>query len=210
MIDLFDGSEDSLRKWHGDGFHLEGGELLSTGNDMRLLWYPESFADFALHLEFRIFDAVHHNSGVFVRFPDNPADPIWGAVRDGFEIQIDDVARGDQHKDFYGIYPEPDGLYKNRTGAIYKIPAGDRIWHEGRNDVALQHYTPGPPLVPGKWHAFDITVTGDDYAVWLDGKPTTRFTNTDPGRGRSPGLVGIQSYPGSTVAWRKISARRLA
>ena len=42
----------------------------------------------------------------------------------GFEVQIDDNARGDSSKDFYGIKPEPDGMFKNRTGAIYKIQAG--------------------------------------------------------------------------------------
>ena len=52
---------------------------------------------------------------------------------------------------FYGIRPEPDGLYKNRTGAIYKIQAGDRIWHQDRNEPAVQDYRPCPPLVPGVW-----------------------------------------------------------
>ena len=40
-----------------------------------------------------------------------------------------DNARGDVTKDYYGRRPEPDGLFKNRTGAIYKIPAGDLIVH---------------------------------------------------------------------------------
>ena len=34
---------------------------------------------------------------------------------------MDDNALGDSGKDFYGIKPEPNGLYKNRTGAIYKF-----------------------------------------------------------------------------------------
>jgi hypothetical protein len=33
---------------------------------------------------------------------------------------------GDSSKDFYGIRPERDGLYKNRTGAISKIQAVER------------------------------------------------------------------------------------
>ena len=54
-------------------------------------------------------------------------NPAWTAVFSGFEVQIDDNARGDVTKDYYGRRPEPDGLWKNRTGAIYKIPAGDLI-----------------------------------------------------------------------------------
>ena len=57
------------------------------------------------------------------------SNPAWKPVIAGFEVQIDDNARGDSSKDFYGIRPEPNGLFKNRTGAIYKIQAGDRVWH---------------------------------------------------------------------------------
>ena len=92
----------------------------------------------------RIFDGLRHNSGVFLRLrhPQEPVsaalrarafadgapidkNPAWTAVYSGFEVQIDDTARGDVSKDFYGRHPEPDGLWKNRTGAIYKTPAGD-------------------------------------------------------------------------------------
>ena len=125
-------------------------------------------------------------------------------------MQIDDNARGASKKDFYGIRPEPHGLYKNRTGAIYKIQAGDRIWHQSRNEPALQTYTPGPPLVPGVWFEYEIVVQGDQYDVFLtelqSGRRThtTSFTNTDSVRGRSPGCVGGQVYSGNTVAWRHI------
>ena len=35
---------------------------------------------------------------------------------------------------------------------------------------------------------------------------SSEFTsfNTDGERGRSPGLIGLQVYPGSTVAWRHV------
>ena len=52
--------------------------------------------------------------------------------------------------------PEPDGLFKNRTGAIYKIQAGDRVWHLNINEPAVQNYTPGPALVPGVWFEYEI------------------------------------------------------
>jgi hypothetical protein len=131
-------------------------------------------------------------------------------VISGFEVQIDDNAIGDSTKDFHGIRPEPDGLHKNRTGAIYKIQAGDRIWHQDRNEPAMQTYTPGPPLVPDVWFEYEIVVQGDDYTVFLtntrsgDRRQTTTFHNTDGDRGRVPGFIGVQVYPGSAVAWRHI------
>lgn len=128
----------------------------------------------------------------------------------GFEVQIDDTAAGDSTKDFYGIRPEPGGLFKNRTGAIYKIQAGDCIGHLNTNEPALQQYTPGPALAPGIWFEYEIGVQGDDYVVFLtnvqtgDRKRTTLFHNGDGERGRSPGFVGVQAYAGSVVAWRHI------
>src|SRR6267378_7271502 len=107
-----------------------------------------------IRLQFRMFDPAKHNSGVFLRFPRptlnlatpelnrrashevafDPGNPAWKPVIAGFEVQVDDNAIGDSTKDFYGIQPEPNGLFKNRTGAIYKIQAGDRIWHLNRNE----------------------------------------------------------------------------
>lgn len=81
--------------------------------------------------------------------------------------QIDDTAAGDSTKDFYGIRLEPPGKYKNRTGAIYKIQAGDRVWHLNFNEPAVQNYTPGPALVPNIWFEYEIVVQADDYTVFL-------------------------------------------
>ncbi|HSV16755.1 MAG TPA: family 16 glycoside hydrolase, partial [Tepidisphaeraceae bacterium] len=233
---LFDGTVGSFKKWQAagpsaQGFTLTRGELVSYGAaDFSLLYYAQqAFADFHLRLQFRVFDANNANSGVFVRFR-NPLErmptglrqradaehapvatnPAWSAVYSGFEVQIDDNARGDVNKDYYGRSPEPDGLYKNRTGAIYKIPAGDLIVHTGGHDAALQLYSPGPAVRPGVWMQYDIVVTGDHYEVILTdidmgvGVVTTVFDNTDAQRGVAPGYIGIQSYPGSPVAFRDI------
>jgi hypothetical protein len=233
---LFDGTDATFKKWRlagpagGGMFHLNG-ELVSYGDGgLRLFYYAaEQFGDFTLRLQFRIFDTANHNSGVFVRFPRptlgltdalkvrtsnepsfDPGNAAWKPVIAGFEVQIDDNARGDSRKDFYGIYPEPDGLFKNRTGAIYKIQAGDRVWHLNFNEPAAQNYTPGPPLVSGVWFEYEITVEGDDYAVFLtntqtgERTQTTKFHNADTDRGRAPGFIGVQAYAGSTVAWRHI------
>ena len=55
----------------GGGMLHANGEMVSYGDGgLRLFYYAtETFADFTLRLQFRIFDATKHNSGVFVRFP---------------------------------------------------------------------------------------------------------------------------------------------
>lgn len=237
---LFDGTTQTFAKWRlagpgGGGMLHINGEMVSYGDGgLRLFYYAtETFSDFTLRLQFKIFDTAKHNSGVFVRFPRptldlataelnrraanepafDPGNPAWKPVIAGFEVQVDDNAIGDGTKDFYGIRPEPNGLFKNRTGAIYKIQAGDRIWHLNMNEPAVQNYTPGPPLVPGAWFEYEIVVQGDDYSVFLtntqngDRRQTTSFHNTDGERGRAPGFIGVQAYSGNAVAWRHIRIR---
>jgi choline dehydrogenase-like flavoprotein len=241
---LFDGTVATFKKWQlagvansGQGFAFLNGELATYGSaDFSMLYYAfEAFDDFHLRLKFRVFDPANCNSGVFVRFRDPlsrlpdvlrqradaegaavATNPAWGAVFSGFEVQIDDNARGDVTKDYYGRRPEPDGLFKNRTGAIYKIPAGDLIIHTGGHDARIQQYTPGPPTRPGGWMQYDIVVTGNHYEVTLTDTGTgastltTVFDNTDTQRGiakingASAGFIGIQSYPNSPVAFRDI------
>ena len=234
---LFDGTAATFARWRlagpsGGGMAHINGEMVSYGDGgLRLFFYaPETFGDFTLRAQFKIFDPAKHNSSVFLRFPNpkldlatdelkrrasneaafDPNNPAWKPVISGFEVQVDDNAIGDSGKDFYGIRPEPNGLYKNRTGAIYKIQAGDRIWHLNTNEPAVQNYTPGPPLIPGIWFEYEIVVQGNDYTVFLtntqtgERKQTTSFHNTDTERGRSPGFIGMQAYSGNTVAWRHI------
>lgn len=74
----------------------------------------------------------------------------------------------------------------------------------------MQNYAPGPALVPGVWFELEIVVHGDDYTVFLTNTDsgqrtcTTTFQNSDAERGRAPGFVGLQAYPGNSVAWRHI------
>jgi hypothetical protein len=234
---LFDGTAATFKNWRlagppGGGMLHRNGEMVSYGDGgLRLFYYAvEKFGNFTLRLQFRISDVNAHNSGVFIRFPSptldladdelkrraglerafDPGNPAWKPVIAGFEIQIDDNAFGDSGKDFYGIKPEPNGLFKNRTGAIYKIQAGDRIWHLNTNEPAVQTYTPGPALVSGVWFEYEIVVQGDDYSVFLTNlqtgvrQQTTAFHNTDGERGRAPGFIGVQAYAGNTVMWRHI------
>ena len=84
----------------------------------------------------------------------------------GFEVQIDDNARGDSGKDFYGIRPEPDGLFKNRTGAIYKIQAGDRIWHLNSTSRPFKPTRLGPRSFPA---------SGSNTKSWCRATTTRSF-----------------------------------
>ncbi|MBW3591879.1 MAG: DUF1080 domain-containing protein, partial [Actinobacteria bacterium] len=135
---LFDGTAKSFKNWRlvgpagGGMLHVNGEMINYGGGGLRLFYYAiESFSDFILKAQFKVFHLTAHNSGVFVRFPRpnlelataelrrrateepafDPGNPAWKPVIAGFEVQIDDNARGDSGKDFYGIRPEPDGLF---------------------------------------------------------------------------------------------------
>jgi hypothetical protein len=224
---LFDGTARSFNTdWvrtspnDSNPFALIDGEIVTFGSgDFGLLYYRrQAFADFTLRLQFRVFDLMNHNSGVFVRFHDPALDPTaatlqrinnagdqanfarnraWSAVHSGFEIQIDDRA----------------GLRKHRTGAIYNIAAGDTA------EPNTQDYTAGPNLIPGRWYQYEIDVRGDRYTVTLTdldtmtSTQTADYTNPDPTRGvrmvntRPAGYIGLQSYSNAPVAFRRIELR---
>jgi hypothetical protein len=241
IVQLFDGKANSFKKWckvgpDGIGFSHLNGEMISYGTgSYSLLYYgPQTFTNFILKLEFQIFNLQNQNSGVFLRFADPlrelsadlasraaadgmdvKANPQFRPIFSGFEVQIDDNARGDQSKDFYGIKPEPDGKWKNRTGAIYKIPAGDYIWHLNQHEPKLQDYKVGPALVTGVWFSYEIKVDQNLYTVKLTNlqngtsETTTKFQNTDSKRGLPNGFVGLQAYPDSPVKYRNISIQPL-
>jgi hypothetical protein len=232
---LFDGTVESFRKWRRVGsssgsnteppcdFRYVDGQILTVGGgDHALFWYaPEAFSNFVLKLQFRVF-TTNANSGIFLRIRD-PRKPLpepikslaqrdldtynnlaWTAVHSGFEVQIDDAAP----------------LKKNRTGAIYDIPAGDP------GDAQLQTYQLGPPLIvrpwpdQAGWFEYEIRVLGPDYDVKLApmGGPktqTTLFNNGDTPRGvpasADPlsGFIALQSHNGSRVAFRNIQIKKL-
>lgn len=222
---LFDGTARTYNLWRriggGTNFALVDGRIITYGQgDFSLLYYTaETFADFVLRLKFMVSSASD-NSGVFVRFRDPllrqtaeilardagnniPGNKAWIAVHSGFEVQIDDLAR-------------PDGLDKNRTGAIYNVPTGSG------QTPGTQQYSAGPSLQPGTWYQYEIAVKYDSvakkdlYVVRLGAEgaslvQTTRFLNADAARALSPvkdstyGYIGLQSYSGSQLAFKEIS-----
>jgi hypothetical protein len=204
---LFDGTEMTFKNWHAVGrggfSRIDGLITTYPGDDLGLLYFaPKAFGEFVLRLQVRL-DTLDDNSGVFVRSRD-PRLPVpdrndpnvtyrydnqaWVAVHPGFEVQIDEQAR-------------PSGFDQNRTGAIYDISTGP--------NVGQQQYQRGPVLQQGAWNDFELEVNGNDYTVRLNGQQTTRFTNTDSFRGKSPaqdsryGYIGLQAHTGR-VAFRNI------
>lgn len=225
FTNLFDGTQKPatfFSEWlmaGGGGFKIVGRSLVAQpGNGIGLLYYtPKQYDNFTLRLDFCLphpHGNNNDNSGVFVRFrdprkavvpgtpgPDVPGNPATVAVDTGYEIQIDEEARGDTRKS------EPDGLFFNRTGAIYKVKTLGIA-------PGQQNYTNNQNLAPGIWHSYEIIVTDRTYVVKLNGQPATKFTadQTDPNekfRGRKKsedadsGFFGLQVHTG-TVAFANI------
>ena len=219
---LFDGSDTTFGRWlmAGQGtFALVDGQLIAQpGGEIGLLYYAtKQFGDFVLRVQFMLPRPTgdrNDNSGVFVRFRDprlprkEGADPYanqaYIGVDTGFEIQIDEEARGNKTL----VPPEADGLDFNRTGAVYK--------------VANQQYTRGPHIAAGEWYEYRIEVAGNVYVARLkkagdaDFIQTTRFekpaTDEFKLRGLTPaedphsGFIGLQVHTGN-VAFRNIGVR---
>jgi hypothetical protein len=109
---IFDGKTLNGWKMAGEGKFIlvESDAALQSEGGMGLLWYSEKiYKNFILKLEWKASDEGD-NSGVFVRFPD-PDDSPNNAVREGYEIQIDDKAGDAIHQ----------------TGAIYDFTAPSKV-----------------------------------------------------------------------------------
>ncbi len=206
---LFDGTAATFGHWLQAGpgsMFLDEDERLVTarpGSDIGLWFFGDrGFADFVLRLQFRI-EAQSDNTGVFVRFrdprsaPPDPVDPWLRAnpariaVHTGFEVQVDDLARD-------------DGADCCRTGALYDIAT--------TGESATQTYSRGSALQPGAWNDYEITVSGDSYAVRLNDHVTSVYANPDPARGvsadqdASSGFIGLQQHTGN-VSFRAVRIR---
>jgi hypothetical protein len=221
---LFDGSERSFNNWRlaGRGAFalIDEAIIAQPGDGLGLLFYAiKPFGDYTLRLQFllpRPTGPGNDNSGVFIRFRDprlpvpDPANPgtsnpydnqAWVAVHTGFEVQIDEEARGDT------TIGEQDGLDKNRTGAIYKVPTGQN------GEPQQQTYQAHPALAADTWHDYEIKVKGDKYRVRLNNQLATKFDKPSSAeyqhRGLSPaadpdsGFIGLQTHTGQ-VAFRRI------
>jgi hypothetical protein len=133
---LFDGSDAQFANWEmagGGSFSRFGRTIIAQQNEkgMGLLFYkPKPFEDFTLRLDFLLPHPRgndNDNSGIFVRFRDprlpdpapdsvDPADnAAFVAVHTGFEIQIDEEARGDRRS------ASPTVLFLGEPGQFIKL-----------------------------------------------------------------------------------------
>jgi choline dehydrogenase-like flavoprotein len=223
---IFDGSASHLGQWQmvgGGNFRLVNRALIAqpSGEIGLLFFAADRFENFTLRLDFLCVHPAgpgNDNSGVFVRFRDprlpvsdrnNPAitypynNKAYVAVDTGYEIQIDDEARGDAR------ISEPDGLFYNRTGAIYKVK-------DSGNAPGQQAYQPPARLISEQWNRYEIDVNGSSYTVRLNGQQTTRFTRhpSETFRGNPPsrdpvsGYIGLQTHTG-TVAFANVRVKKL-
>jgi choline dehydrogenase-like flavoprotein len=212
---LFDGSDVQFANWQmaGGGSFVRFGRTIiaqQDGTGIGLFFYkPQAFENFILRLDFLLPHPRgnnNDNSGVFVRFRDprlpdpapNPVDPpnnaAFVAVHTGFEIQIDEEARGDTR------FGEPDGSFFSRTGAIYKIKTLG-------TGPGQQDYKNTQNLAAERWHHYEIEVSNQDYIVRLNGQEATRFTRaaSDTVRGNPPsvdpnsGFIGLQTHTGNVA-----------
>jgi choline dehydrogenase-like flavoprotein len=221
---IFNGTSAQFANWKmagGGGFSLFEKVMIAQqdANGIGLLYYqPTKFENFILRLDFLLSHPNgpgNDNSGVFVRFRDptlpdpvpQPPDPTnnaaFVAVHTGYEVQIDEEARGDTR------FNEPDGAFYSHTGAIYKVK--DMGTAPGQ-----QKYQNGQHLTAGVWQRCEIEVTGQKYIVRLNGQETTRFIrkNTDVTRGNPPsvdpnsGFIGLQTHTGK-VAFANVRVKAI-
>lgn len=221
---LFDGTDAQFANWQmaGGGFFSRFGRTMIARQDGRgigLLFYtPQRFENFILRVDFLLphpRGKNNDNSGVFVRFrdprlPDPAPDPIdppnnaaFVAVHTGYEIQIDEEARGDTR------FGEPDGSFFSRTGAVYKIKTLG-------TGPGQQDYKNTQNLAAERWHNYEIEISNQDYIVRLNGQEATRFrrSTSDTVRGNPPsvdansGYIGLQTHTGN-VAFANLRIRTL-
>lgn len=148
-LNLFDGKSLDDWKMAGRGKFdiLQGENVLQTEGGIGLLWYyRRKFKDFTLELEWRA-SSTKDNSEVFIRLP-NPRNGPYVAVNEGYEIQIDDLAR-------------PDGKPIHGTGSVYGFAAPSMI-----NSKSI-----------GEWNSLKIIAEKQNYIVIAnDVKVISNFT----------------------------------
>jgi hypothetical protein len=181
---LFDGKDLTGWKHVGPGEMTVENGLIQTHGGMGLLyWTGGKLGDCVIRVVFKMRDK-NDNSGVFVRIPIEPRE-AWMPVNYGYEVQIDNVAEGeDEH---------------HISGTLYSLT--EPLARPGK---------PGP-----EWNTMEITLDGPHTDVVLNGVKVTDFTEGDPvpakkfdfepERGPRPqdGYVGLQNHSKDDVVFFK-------
>jgi hypothetical protein len=181
---LFDGKDLTGWKHVGPGEMTVEDGLIQTHGGMGLLyWTGGKLGDCVIRVVFKMRDK-NDNSGVFIRIPIEPRE-AWMPVNYGYEVQIDNVAEGE---DEYHI-----------TGMLYSLTKP--LARPGK---------PGP-----EWNTMEITLDGPHTIVTVNGVKVTDFTEGDPvpekkfdfepERGPRPqdGYFGLQNHSKDDVVFFK-------
>ena len=187
---LFDGKDLTGWKHVGPGDMTVEDGLIQTHGGMGLLyWTGGKLGDCVIRVVFKMRDK-NDNSGVFIRIPIEPRE-AWMPVNYGYEVQIDNVAEGE---DEYNI-----------TGMLYSLTKP--LARAGK---------PGP-----EWNTMEITLDGPHTIVVLNGVKVTDFTEGDPvpekklafepERGPRPqdGYFGLQNHSKDDIVFFKEVALKM-
>lgn len=181
---LFDGKDLTGWKHVGPGYMTVEDGLIRTHGGMGLLyWTGGKLGDCVIHVVYKMKDE-NDNSGVFIRIPIEPREE-WMPVHYGYEVQIDNVAPGeDEH---------------HITGTLYSL-----------TEPMARPGKPGP-----EWNTMDITLDGPRTIVVLNGVKVTDYTEGDavperkfsfePQRGPRPneGYIGLQNHSDNDIVFFK-------
>ena len=181
---LFDGKDLTGWKHVGPGEMTVEDGLIQTHGGMGLLyWAGGKLGDCTIRVVFKMRD-TNDNSGVYIRIPIEPRE-AWMPVHYGYEVQIDNVAEGEDDRHI--------------TGMLYSLTKP--LARAGK---------PGP-----QWNTMEITLDGPHTSVVLNGVKVTDFTEGDPvpekkfdfepERGPRPqdGYIGLQNHSRDDVVFFK-------
>ena len=187
---LVDGKDLTGWKHVGPGYMTVEDGLIRTHGGMGLLyWTGGKLGDCEIRVVYKMRDK-NDNSGVFIRIPIEPREE-WMPVNYGYEVQIDNVAPGeDEH---------------HITGTLYSLT--EPLARPGK---------PGP-----EWNTMDITLNGPHTVVLVNGVKVTDYTegdsvpekkfNFEPQRGPRPndGYIGLQNHSDKDIVFFKEVAVRM-
>jgi hypothetical protein len=181
---LFNGKDLSGWKHVGPGsMSVENGLIRTHGGMGLLYWTAGPVGNSVIRVVYKMRDK-NDNSGVFIRIPIEPREE-WMPVRYGYEVQIDNVAEGE---DEYHL-----------TGTLYSLTKP--LSKPGK---------PGP-----EWNTMEITLRGPRTIVVVNGQKVTDYTEGqpvppkklwfEPERGRRPdrGWIGLQNHSDHDIVFFK-------
>jgi 3-keto-disaccharide hydrolase len=190
-LPLFDGKDLNGWKHVGPGNMTVENGLIHTHGGMGLLyWTGGTIGNCVLRVVYRMRDQ-NDNSGIYVRIPIEPREP-WMPVYYGYEVQIDNVAKGE---DEYHV-----------TGTLY----------------SLTKPLARPGKARPEWNTMEITLDGPHTIVTVNGSKVTDYTEGqpvppkklwfEPERGRRPefGFFGLQNHSDNDILFfKEVSIRPL-